>query len=60
MSCLSADNCSVDKGGDSKTAPDTQKEITLLLIKIITHVQQGVVRKPKFITAVSNVQMSLP
>lgn len=49
----------MDKGGDSKTAPDTQKEITLLLIKIITHVQQGVVRKPKFITIVSNVQMSL-
>lgn len=48
------------KGGDSKTAPNTQQEIALLLIKIITSGKQGVVRKPKFIAAVLNAQMSLP
>ena len=50
----------MDERGDSKTAPKTQKEIALLLIKIITSGKQGVVRKPKFIAAVLNAQMSLP
>lgn len=50
----------MDERGDTKTAPNTQKEIALLLIKIITSGKQEVVRKPKFIAAVLNAQMSLP
>lgn len=59
---LFADNYSVDEKneGGTKTVPNTAREITSLLINIITHVQQGVVRKPKFIAAVLNVQMSPP
>lgn len=60
MSCLLITTGWMKEVRGSKTAPNTAREITSLLIKIITRVQQGVVRKPKFIAAVLNVQMSPP